>query len=187
MPMPVTLVPIDRIAPRCIEALLDRVFGEDRHTRTAYRVRAGILPDPDLSFAAVHEESGALLGSIQCWPVELAGNAQTTAMIMVGPVAIAPDHRNRGVGRALMHRAIARAAEGDIAGGDALMLIGDPEYYGRHFGYSAERTGGWRLSGPVERHRLLALGAGVPAGSGIVRARIVAAPQRRLRSRGGLA
>jgi predicted N-acetyltransferase YhbS len=35
-------------------------------------------------------------------------------------------------------------------------MIGDPEYYGRFFGFSAEATGQWRLPGPVEMRRLLA-------------------------------
>ena len=46
----------------------------------------------------------------------------------------------------------------DLSAGldDGLVLIGDPGYYGRFFGLTAERTGAWRLPGPVERHRLLA-------------------------------
>jgi predicted N-acetyltransferase YhbS len=51
---------------------------------------------------------------------------------------------------------------------DALMLIGDPEYYGRFFGFDATRTAGWRLPGPVERHRLLARGDAVPAVAGVL-------------------
>ena len=47
-----------------------------------------------------------------------------------------------------------------------MCLIGDPEYYGRFFGFDSARTGGWRLPGPVERRRLLARGPGVPAGEG---------------------
>jgi len=39
---------------------------------------------------------------------------------------------------------------------DPLVMIGDPEYYGRFFGFSAEATGAWSVPGPVERHRLLA-------------------------------
>ena len=49
-----------------------------------------------------------------------------------------------------------------------MMLIGDPEYYGRFFGFSAERTADWRLPGPVERHRLLARGPDVPALAGML-------------------
>jgi hypothetical protein len=42
------------------------------------------------------------------------------------------------------------------AGGDPLMMIGDPEYYERFFGFSAAQTADWRIDGPVERRRLLA-------------------------------
>src|SRR3546814_14378121 len=36
-----------------------------------------------------------------------------------------------------------------IGASDRLMLIGDPEYYRRFFGFTADRTGQWRLPGPV--------------------------------------
>jgi predicted N-acetyltransferase YhbS len=36
------------------------------------------------------------------------------------------------------------------------VMIGDPEYYGRFWGFSAEPTAGWILPGPWEPHRLLA-------------------------------
>jgi len=35
------------------------------------------------------------------------------------------------------------------------VMIGDPEYYGRFWGFSAEHTGGWTLPGPWEPRRLL--------------------------------
>jgi predicted N-acetyltransferase YhbS len=34
-------------------------------------------------------------------------------------------------------------------------MIGDPEYYGRFWGFTNEHTGGWRLPGAFEQHRLL--------------------------------
>jgi predicted N-acetyltransferase YhbS len=40
-----------------------------------------------------------------------------------------------------------------------MVMIGDPEYYGRFFGFSADATGNWDVPGPVERHRLLARNA----------------------------
>ncbi|WP_230770256.1 GNAT family N-acetyltransferase [Sphingomonas sp. Leaf4] len=154
------LVPLSTIAPDRVETLLDAAFGPDRRQRTAYRVRAGLQPIGAMSLALV--EDGNLIGSIQCWPVQIDGDDGTAVpMVMVGPVAVTPDRQGQGIGRALMARAIA------VAGADApLMLIGDPAYYGR-FGFTAARTGGWRLPGPYEQHRLLAMGA-VPAIAGMI-------------------
>ena len=45
----------------------------------------------------------------------------------------------------------------DAADTPPLLLIGDEPYYGR-FGFSAARTGGFMLPGPVDRARLLLRG-----------------------------
>ncbi|MBY8828775.1 GNAT family N-acetyltransferase [Hephaestia mangrovi] len=156
-------VALAEIAPDRVEQLLDRAFGSDRHGRTAYSIRAGTDPIPALSFAALDGE--ALVGTIQCWPVALIhDDGRRTAMVMVGPVAVDPPRQQHGIGHALMGHMLDAAR--DTGNDAALMLIGDPEYYGRFFAFSAERTGGWRLPGPVERRRLLARGAGVPAAPG---------------------
>jgi predicted N-acetyltransferase YhbS len=73
---------------------------------------------------------------------------------MVGPVAVLPDLQRGGHGRAMMDAVVAAARAQAI---DPLMMIGDPEYYGRFWGFSAEGTGGWDAPGPFERKRLLAL------------------------------
>jgi predicted N-acetyltransferase YhbS len=44
----------------------------------------------------------------------------------------------------------------DAGAADAMVMIGDPDYYGRFFGFHADITSGWGVAGPVERHRLLA-------------------------------
>ena len=75
---------------------------------------------------------------------------------MVGPVAVDPARQKAGIGRALVARALDAAAETGLD--RALMLIGDPEYYERFFGFTAARTGRWRLPGPFEPRRLLARG-----------------------------
>ena len=159
------LVPLDAVDPAEVEALLDRAFPPGRQARTAYKVRGSVAPIPALCFAMV--EDGALIGSIQCWPVALTDDAGVVhPLIMVGPVAVAPDRQRDGIGRHLLNHMLAVAAA--LGLDRALMLIGDPEYYGRFFGFTAERTGGWRLPGPVERHRLLARGADVPAVTGML-------------------
>jgi predicted N-acetyltransferase YhbS len=159
------LVPLHDVPADAVEALLDAAFGADRHGRTAYRVRAGMAPVAALSFAAV--EQGTLVGSIQCWPVALHGeDGAQQPMIMVGPVAVSPARQNVGIGRALMWRSIETADAGGLVGGDALMLIGDPEYYAQ-FGFDAAATGGWTLPGPFEPRRLLGRGR-VPDAPGCV-------------------
>jgi predicted N-acetyltransferase YhbS len=49
----------------------------------------------------------------------------------------------------------AALAAADASAADPLVLIGDPEYYERLFGFHAAPTQGWILPGPVERRRLL--------------------------------
>jgi len=73
--------------------------------------------------------------------------------LLLGPVAVAADCRNRGIGTALINHALGAARR---RGYRAVVLVGDAPYYGR-FGFSTEKTGALRMPGPFERHRLLAL------------------------------
>ncbi|MBN8807781.1 MAG: N-acetyltransferase [Sphingomonas sp.] len=165
-------VPIVDADPAAVEALLDRAFGRDRHQRTAYRLRAGVSAIPELSFAAI--EDGVLIGTIQCWPVTLtADDGMHHPLVLVGPVAVAPERQRGGLGKELMHLALDTALE--LGLDDAMTLVGDPEYYGRFWGFSAEATGSWRLPGPVEARRLLARGTNVPAVAGALGPRVVVA------------
>jgi len=150
-----TLVPLNRIDSQKIEDLLDIGFGKDRHGRTAYRLRQGVSAIPELSFAAV--DGDILQGIIQCWPIRLSClNGKKLPMILLGPVAVHPDYQGHGIGQTLVQHSLDVADSSDITGHDAVMLIGDPEYYNRFFGFSDEETGDWRLPGPVEKRRLLA-------------------------------
>jgi predicted N-acetyltransferase YhbS len=136
-----------------IDALLDAAFGADRHGRVAYRLRAGAVAIPALSFAA-HDAFGALVGTLQSWPVALVTpEGGREALVMVGPVAVRPDQQGKGIGKALMAALVDAADAGAV---DAMMMIGDPEYYGRFFGFTADATSGWRIDGTYDQRRLLA-------------------------------
>jgi predicted N-acetyltransferase YhbS len=151
------LIPLDAVDPAMIEALLDRAFDPQRQQRTAYKVRAGMDWLPALSFAAL-DSSEQLVGTIQCWPVALTDstkNGQTPRrhpLIMVGPVAVLPEAQGGGFGKALMTACLAALSPQAPL---PQVMIGDPEYYERFFGFTNAHTGGWDLPGPFERHRLL--------------------------------
>jgi predicted N-acetyltransferase YhbS len=145
-----TLIPLTAVDPQMIEDLLDAAFGADRHARTAYRIRAGVDWLPALSFAALDDED-YLAGTIQLWPTALTDREGSAhPLLMVGPVAVAPGLQGEGYGKALIAAAL-------DAAGTALpqFLIGDVDYYSR-WGFTAERTAGWRCPGPWDPARLLA-------------------------------
>lgn len=143
--------PIESADPQAIERLLDLAFGTDRQRRTAYRLREGVSHDPSASCAAF-DETGALVGSLQSWPLALtAPDGTVTPLWLIGPIAVEPARRGEGIARGMLRRALTATD----ATGIPAALIGDPEYYGP-FGFSADATGGWEIPGPVERRRLLA-------------------------------
>jgi predicted N-acetyltransferase YhbS len=130
------------------EHLLDGAFGENRLAKTSERLREGRFAAEGLSFVAV--EDGRLVGTARLWNVS-AGPGR--AALLLGPVAVATASRNRGVGSALVGKAMREARR---LGHRAILLVGDAPYYGR-FGFSADKTGALRLPGPFEPERLLGL------------------------------
>jgi len=95
--------------------------------------------------------------------------------LLLGPLAVRPDCRGRGIGAALMAYAIAEAR---ARGHPEILLVGDEPYYAR-FGFSAAATGALSLPGPFERHRLLSLSLAGERGTaaGLVRATGAPAPR----------
>jgi predicted N-acetyltransferase YhbS len=147
-----SIIPLAQVDPGLIEALLDRAFEPARHTRTAYKVRQGVDWLPGLSFAAL-DESDMLAGTIQCWPVALTDPAgRAHPLVMVGPVAVVPEQQGRGFGQALMSASLAAL---DPRAPLPQVMVGDPEYYGRFWGFRSEPTAGWDLPGPFDPRRLL--------------------------------
>lgn len=140
------LVKLQTAPPSAIEALLDAAFGADRHQKTAYRLRQ--YSDPITAFSTALLQEQHLIACIQCWPVRI----ETTRLVLVGPVAVHPDHQNKGHGNRLMQHMFKAAHE---ASDPPMVMVGDVEYYGR-FGFSADATAEWEMPGPWELHRLLA-------------------------------
>ena len=130
------------------EALLDEAFGERRWRKSSQRLRDGQRPANDLAF--VGTDGKRVVGTARLWDI-MCGTGQTA--LLLGPVAVANDCRNLGIGTALVRHALAADRR---RGHRAVVLVGDAPYYGR-FGFSAEKTAALRMPGPFERDRLLAL------------------------------
>lgn len=130
------------------EALLDACFGDARFTKTSERLREGRLPAKGLALVA--RDKARAVGTVRLWNVS-AGPRKPA--LLLGPLAVDPARQGEGLGAALMRDAIGRAK---TLGHKAILLVGDEPYYAR-FGFSAGKTDGLWLPGPVERERFLAL------------------------------
>jgi predicted N-acetyltransferase YhbS len=130
------------------EALLDDAFGGRRWRKSSQRLRDGRLPAEGLAFVAT--DGRRLVGTATLWNV-ISGTGEPA--LLLGPVAVASEYRNRGIGAALVRRALSVARR---QGHRAVILVGDAPYYGR-FGFSAAKTASLRMPGPFERRRLLGL------------------------------
>jgi predicted N-acetyltransferase YhbS len=130
------------------EALLDEAFGKRRWRKSSQRLRDGRSPAGGLAFVAT--DGKRVIGTARLWTLA-CGSGEP--VLLLGPVAVAADCRNRGIGAALVRRAIAAASR---LGHGAIVLVGDAPYYSR-FGFSTAKTTDLRMPGPFERHRLLAL------------------------------
>ncbi len=135
---------LDRDAA-AIDALHAEAFGPGRFARTAFRLREGVPHDRMLSFSAVIGEE--LVGSV--WLTHI-GIGDEPALLL-GPLTVRPDVKNIGIGRALMRKCLANAAE---AGHGLVLLVGDEPYYGV-FGFKVVPQGRLQMPGPVDPKRLL--------------------------------
>src|SRR5215207_1629568 len=117
-----TILPETADDAPAIERLHERTFGPGRYARTAYRVREQLPHRRDLSFTA---RIGTLLvGSVRLTPIRIG----KTAALLLGPLTIEPPFRERGIGRALIERALSAARD---HGHGLVVLVGDEPYYGK--------------------------------------------------------
>jgi predicted N-acetyltransferase YhbS len=128
-----------------LERLYERTFGPGRLAKTAYRLREGAAHRLELSFTA--RIGTLMIGSVRLTPVRI-GLAKA---LLLGPLTVEPPFRARGIGRALIDRAL---AEAKTQGHRLVVLVGDEPYYGRS-GFKRVPDGRAVMPGPVDPARVL--------------------------------
>jgi predicted N-acetyltransferase YhbS len=128
-----------------IDRLHERTFGPGRYAKTAYRIREGVTHRLDLSFTA--RVGTLMVGSVRLSPIRI-GEAKA---LLLGPLTVEPAFRERGIGIALIERAL---KEAKAKGHRLVVLVGDEPYYGR-CGFKRIPPGRAVMPGPVDPARLL--------------------------------
>jgi len=160
---PFKISPLESADRPAVETLLDRVFGRDRRNRSSYRLRAGNPSCPALSFAAWMD--GRLVGSVQQTRVAV-GDAGARALLL-GPLAVEPELRGQGIGRALLRRSLDAAR---AAGWSHVFLVGEQDYY-EPLGFAPADAVGVSVAGePADRVHHMPLIPDSPAPRGELRA-----------------
>jgi predicted N-acetyltransferase YhbS len=131
------------------ENLLDLAFGRRRSAKTSQRLRNDRLPADGLAYSAKNA-SGRVVGTIRLW--HISAGAKRPALLL-GPLAVHPSFRRKGIGSALVREALAKAK---ALGHAAVLLVGDEPFY-RRFGFCRALTEQLRLPGPFDRDRFLGL------------------------------
>lgn len=111
-----------------------------------------------LTVSLVAEDAGRILGHVALSPVLIGDGA--AGWYGLGPISVDPDFQRRGIGRALMERALAELSK---LGANGCVLVGDPAFYAR-FGFASNPA--LTVEGVPQTFVLaLAFGAATPHGS----------------------
>src|SRR5262245_53299059 len=84
-------------------AMLKIAYEPARFAKTSERLREGRRPE----LALVAAEGRRIVGTVQLWQVSAGPDRPA---LLLGPLAVTPDRRKRGIGSTLVHHALREAA-----------------------------------------------------------------------------
>ncbi|HSL58317.1 MAG TPA: N-acetyltransferase [Acidimicrobiales bacterium] len=125
--------PADHVA---IRRVVRDAFPGPEEAQLVDALRASEVYRPELALVATVD--GEVVGHVMVTRAALVDGERRRTVALLAPLAVAPDHQRRGVGAALLAEVARRAA---ASGEPAIVLEGDPGYYGRHGYEPAARYG----------------------------------------------
>lgn len=108
---------------------------------------SGLVVCHDRSLSFICADNGETIASVRMTPIS-AGSVKGH---LLGPLAVRPSHKNRGIGRELVRIAVEAARR---KGSEAVILVGDPPYY-QPLGFEKVRHSALEFPGPVDPARVL--------------------------------
>lgn len=150
-----------------IKAVLDAAFGQGDENRIVERLRAD---DAD-SLELVADHHGGILGAVMFSPANARlTDGRVLRGLGLGPVAVKPDHQNKGIGTALIEAGLEHFQPYPVA---FFCVLGAPDYYAR-FGFSPAIERGWRWAADngtlaeMAQAFQIRLPRSLPAGDGVI-------------------
>ena len=128
--------------------LLHKSFGPGRFARSVYRLRE--KNDRDTEFSYIYELNNQILSSISYYRTILNNDING---LLLGPLAVDPEHRGKGYGVELVKYTIALIKK--TMAYDFILVIGDYHYYVK-FGFK-KINNNFSLYGPVNSEKVLIL------------------------------
>ena len=128
--------------------LLHKSFGPGRFARSVYRLRE--KNDRDTEFSYIYELNNQILSSISYYKTFLNNDING---LLLGPLAVDPEHRDKGYGVELVKYTIALIKK--TMAYDFILVIGDYHYYEK-FGFK-KINNTFSFYGPVNSEKVLIL------------------------------
>jgi putative acetyltransferase len=122
--------------------------GEEQNFVNHLRAGGNYIPE----LALVAEEDGQLIGHIMLTKTSITGDDREFPTLLLGPIAVVLERRNKGVGSRLIQESSRLARE---LGHQSAILVGNPAYYHR-FGFKTAADFGIRNANGIPDEYVMA-------------------------------